>query len=381
MDLKSFESSFLYWGCGLVESHTAKRKIFYTNAGAVAGIVSILVYSLLYASTGNAGLLKGVIAISPFHIFLALVFWTNRLGHAFLASWLLSLSVMGATLSVVLFSTGSYLGVHFYFIMFAVTVLAFFPHTEWRSVVFIFVLNTSLYVWFQTFGFEPDPEVLKLDRQVVTAFHLSYFITTFATIFFIMWLEEYVTAMNEMELDLLSGSDALTQLPNRRALNKKLAWTIALCKRSGKHCGLMLLDLDNFKTVNDTHGHDAGDLLLIETAHRLSRSIREVDTVARLGGDEFVVLLHQLSNDKDTSLKQTLAVASKIRTVLNEPYRIILKSNGKRDEAIQHHCGASIGITVFNGNDLNLEDIIKRADVAMYLAKSGGKNSIQTQAD
>ena len=130
MPLKSIQSSFLYWGCGLEESHTAKRKIFYTNAGAVAGILSIALYSILYALTGNSGLMKGVLAISPFYFPLAAVPWINRHGHSILASWLLSVSVMAATLAVVLFSTGSYLGVHFYFIMFAVTVLAFFPHTK-----------------------------------------------------------------------------------------------------------------------------------------------------------------------------------------------------------------------------------------------------------
>lgn len=378
---KSIQSSFLFWGCRSVENPTEKRKIFYTNAGALAGFLSILLYSIIYSTPGNADLTRGIIAISPSYIFLAAVPWINRYGHNVLASWLLSLSVTAATLSVVLFSSGTYLGVHLYFIMFAVTVPAYFLFARWRSIVFIFVLNLSLYAWLEIFGFAPQPEVLKLSSAAVTAFHLSYIVSTLATIFFIVWLGEYVTETNEIELDQLSGTDALTQLPNRRALKRKLAWTMSMSKRSKTFSALLLIDLDNFKTLNDTHGHDAGDAILIETAHRLLETVREIDFVARQGGDEFIVVLNQLGSDRQSTIDAALVVATKIHAALDMPFPYSIKHHGKADEKAEHHCGSCVGVTVFDGYERTQEEIIKRADVAMYAAKTSGRNSVRAQVE
>jgi diguanylate cyclase (GGDEF)-like protein len=265
--------------------------------------------------------------------------------------------------------------------MFAVTVPAYFSNTRWRSIVFLFTLNFSLYTWLEIFGFEPQPEVLKLSSAVVTAFHLSYIATTLVTILFFMWLGEYVTEMNETELDQLSGTDALTQLPNRRALSRKLAWTMAMSKRSKTCSALLLIDLDNFKTLNDTHGHDAGDAILIETARRLLETVREIDFVARQGGDEFIVVLNQLGGDRQSSLDAALVVATKIHAALDEPFPFSIKHHGKADEKAQHHCGSSIGVTVFDGYESTQEEIIKRADVAMYAAKTSGRNAVRVHVE
>jgi diguanylate cyclase (GGDEF)-like protein len=185
--------------------------------------------------------------------------------------------------------------------------------------------------------------------------------------------------MNETELDQLSGTDALTRLPNRRALDRKLAWTMAMSKRSETCSALMLIDLDNFKSLNDTHGHDAGDALLIETAQRLLKTVREIDFVARQGGDEFIVVLNQLGSDRNASLDVALAVASKIHAALDEPFRFNIKHHGQADKQVEHHCGSCIGVTVFDGHDGTQEEIIKRADVAMYEAKASGRNSVRVQ--
>jgi diguanylate cyclase (GGDEF)-like protein len=376
---KSIQSSFLYWGCRSVENPTEKRKIFYTNAGALIAFLSILLFSIIYTIPGNDGLTRGVIAISPSYIFLAAVPWVNRYGHPVLASWLLSLTVTAVILSVVLFSTGTYLGVHLYFIMFAVTVPAYFLFARWRSIVFIFVLNFSLFAWLDIFGFEPQPEVLKLSSAAVTAFQLAYIVSALVTILFIVWLGEYVTEMNETELDQLSGTDALTQLPNRRALSRKLAWTMAMSQRSETCSALLLIDLDNFKTLNDTHGHDAGDAILIETAHRLLETVREIDFVARQGGDEFIVVLNQLDSDRQSSLDAALVVATKIHAALDKPFRFSINHHGQTDVKVEHHCGSCIGVTVFDGHERTQEEIIKLADVAMYKAKTSGRNSVRVQ--
>jgi diguanylate cyclase (GGDEF)-like protein len=139
----------------------------------------------------------------------------------------------------------------------------------------------------------------------------------------------------------------------------------------------MFLDLDNFKPLNDTHGHDMGDLLLIEVARRISRCVREIDTVVRFGGDEFVVMLSVLDEDQELSAGQAAIVAEKIRAALAEPY---LLKRGQADNTqitVEHHCSASIGLVLFIGNETSPEEILKLADMAMYQAKEGGRNRVR----
>ena len=171
--------------------------------------------------------------------------------------------------------------------------------------------------------------------------------------------------------------DALTQLPNRRLLNDRLSQTMAASKRSGFYGAVMFLDLDNFKPLNDTHGHVVGDLLLIEAADRLRECMREIDTVARFGGDEFVVMISELSVDKAESNAQAANVAEKIRTVLSAPYLLCIQREGEPELFIEHCCTVSIGIVVFINHQGSQEDILKRADEAMYQAKEAGRNLIR----
>jgi diguanylate cyclase (GGDEF)-like protein/PAS domain S-box-containing protein len=175
----------------------------------------------------------------------------------------------------------------------------------------------------------------------------------------------------------LAFHDALTALPNRRLLNDRLSQSIAASKRSGCHAALMFLDLDNFKPLNDTHGHAVGDLLLIEVADRLKSCVREIDTVARFGGDEFVVILNELDKDKAESTAQARIVAEKIYSALAEPYLLPLIHDEKPGETVEHHCTASIGLVMFANHEGNPDDILKWADTAMYQAKESGRNSIR----
>ena len=175
----------------------------------------------------------------------------------------------------------------------------------------------------------------------------------------------------------LAFHDVLTKLPNRRVLIDRVNQARMTSKRSGCYAALMLLDLDNFKPLNDTHGHAAGDLLLIEVARRLTASVRETDTVVRFGGDEFVVLLGVLSQDEPGSAAQAALVAGKIADVLKQPYELTVTSERQEVSHITHFCSASIGVTLFLQDDASLDDILKWADAAMYRAKKAGKNQIQ----
>ncbi len=195
---------------------------------------------------------------------------------------------------------------------------------------------------------------------------------------FIM-LSRDITKRHEMEevVRQFAFYDPLTKLPNRRLLNDRLGQTMAASKRSGRYGALMFLDLDNFKPLNDLHGHDAGDLLLVEVAHRISSCMREADTVARFGGDEFVVMLNELDPDKAESAAQAGIVAEKIRTVLADPYLLTIRQEGKAEFTVEHRCSSSIGVVLFLNHEANHEEIIKRADMAMYHAKEAGRNLVR----
>lgn len=183
--------------------------------------------------------------------------------------------------------------------------------------------------------------------------------------------------LREEEIHKLAFYDALTGLPNRRLLNDRLEQAMASSKRTSHYAALIFLDLDNFKPLNDTSGHDVGDFLLLEAAHRIGLCVREVDTVARFGGDEFVVILRELDVDKSESTTQAGIVAEKIRTTLAEPYVLKIQRAGKAEVTVEHHCTSSIGVELFNSHKGSAVDIIKWADIAMYQAKEAGRNQIR----
>lgn len=175
----------------------------------------------------------------------------------------------------------------------------------------------------------------------------------------------------------LAFYDALTKLPNRRLLNDRLHQSIASSRRSGCYGALMFLDLDNFKPLNDTHGHAVGDLLLVEVAHRLTTCVREIDTVARFGGDEFVVMLSELSVDTAIATADASAVAQKIRAVLSESYQLSITRDELAPMVVQHHCTVSVGVTVFTHNECSADGFLTQADTAMYQAKDAGRNTVR----
>ena len=166
----------------------------------------------------------------------------------------------------------------------------------------------------------------------------------------------------------LAFYDPLTALPNRRLLIDRLGLALAASARSLQCGALLFLDLDHFKTINDTLGHGAGDLLLQQVASRLTEVLREGDTVARIGGDEFIVLLVGLSDQGIEAAAQTKDVAKKIIFALNQPYQF-----GENE----HLSTPSIGATVFLGHKLTTEELLKQADIAMYQAKDAGRNTLR----
>jgi diguanylate cyclase (GGDEF)-like protein/PAS domain S-box-containing protein len=173
--------------------------------------------------------------------------------------------------------------------------------------------------------------------------------------------------MAEEEIRNLAFYDALTQLPNRRLFQDRLQAALLASVRHDDFGALLFIDLDRFKLLNDTLGHDYGDMLLIEVAVRIKACIREIDTVARLGGDEFVVLLESISTDREDASRKAGLVAEKIRESLAHPYQ--LKEH-------EHYSSPSIGIALFHDGEEQMDELIKHADAAMYQAKDAGRNTV-----
>ncbi|MDD2272830.1 MAG: EAL domain-containing protein [Desulfuromonadaceae bacterium] len=172
----------------------------------------------------------------------------------------------------------------------------------------------------------------------------------------------------EERINELAFFDQLTGLPNRTLLRDRLRQIMTISSRKGGYGALLFIDLDNFKTLNDTLGHDMGDLLLIQVAQRLGASVRAGDTVARLGGDEFVVLLANLSIDQRSAASQTEAVGEKILETLNHPYQL---------KDVVYHNTPSIGATLFGDHQDEIDALLRQADIAMYRSKDAGRNTMR----
>jgi diguanylate cyclase (GGDEF)-like protein/PAS domain S-box-containing protein len=172
----------------------------------------------------------------------------------------------------------------------------------------------------------------------------------------------------EEEIHNLAFYDALTKLPNRRLLLDRFRSALSVSARSHNYGAVLFLDMDRFKTLNDTLGHDFGDLMLIEVSRRLQSCVREVDTVARLGGDEFVVLLEEIDTGAEQASQKVALIAEKIRASLAAPYQL------KEQE---HHSSPSIGVCLYRGSEESVDTLFKHADLAMYQAKDSGRNAVR----
>jgi len=215
-------------------------------------------------------------------------------------------------------------------------------------------------IWNRRKTGEVYPEHLTITAVIVADGMVSNYVATLTDI--------TMSKAAADEIERLAFYDSLTGLPNRRLLWDRLKLALASSHRSGRIGALLFLDMDNFKILNDTLGHDMGDMLLKQVAQRLKPCLREGDTVARLGGDEFVVMLEDLSEQALEAAAQTEVIGDKILAALNQSYQLAM-----------HECysTASIGAILFKGHEQSIDELLKQADIAMYQAKSSGRNALR----
>lgn len=204
-----------------------------------------------------------------------------------------------------------------------------------------------------------DAEWVTISAVTTTEGKVTHYVGTFSDI----TENKDATA----EIHRLAYYDPLTHLPNRRLLQDRLGQELNAAIRNGLHGAILFLDLDNFKALNDTRGHNAGDQLLIEVARRLRLEVRDGDIVGRLGGDEFVVLLGNLSAETDEAAMQSKQMSEKLLDVLARPYSL---------DGYEFHCSTSIGIRLFS-EQVPVDELLRHADLAMYQAKTAGRNTLR----
>jgi diguanylate cyclase (GGDEF)-like protein/PAS domain S-box-containing protein len=214
-------------------------------------------------------------------------------------------------------------------------------------------------IWNRRKNGEAFPEHLTITAVKESNGHITNYVANLIDI--------TASKVSEEEIRNLAFFDTLTKLPNRRLLQDRLQQALASSNRSGKEGAILFIDLDNFKTLNDTRGHDIGDMLLEQVALRLTTCVRTGDTVARLGGDEFVVMLEELSENILEAAEQTELVGKKILSTLNQTYHLGTHA---------HHSTPSIGATLFD-KQKSTEELLKQADIAMYQAKNAGRNTLR----
>ena len=213
-------------------------------------------------------------------------------------------------------------------------------------------------IWNRRKGGEIYPEWLTITAVLDTQQRISHYVAVFNDI--------TQRKMAEEQILQLAFYDPLTHLPNRRLLMDRTSQAKLNSGRIQQYGAVLFMDLDQFKMLNDTQGHDIGDLLLIEVANRLTGCVRKIDTVARLGGDEFVLLLEELGETADQAAANAQMIGEKVLNALRQPYQL---------KEYEYRTSASIGISLFYNNDVSVETLFKQADTAMYEAKNAGRNA------
>lgn len=235
--------------------------------------------------------------------------------------------------------------------------------SEFYSAMWSIIQSTGAWhgeIWNRRKNGEIYPQWLTITSVKANTGNVTHYVATLTDI--------TARKLAEDEMQLLAFYDPLTRLPNRRLLLDRLKRAMANSARTRQNCALMFVDLDNFKSLNDTMGHDIGDMMLQIVAQRLAVCVREGDTVSRMGGDEFMVMLENLNENAEEASALAETIGKKILTAINQPFQ--LAGN-------EYISTASIGITVFINHFFTVAEIQKQADVAMYAAKTAGRNVLR----
>ncbi len=372
MIARRFISAWLHAGCARTPSLPLRRKITMVNAAGLVLLGILLPLGVAYQLSGNPALIRAGLIQLPLVAVAAVLPALNRRGHHAVARWLLMIGCTTTVVVAIEWSSGTLLDLHFVLIVIAMTAGLVFPFAAWRAVALLAAVDSGLFLWFEFRPVAPPVDLLPLPDVAVLLFRFGYIGVTVGAILVVTWINERSTTSNEHALEERSGVDPLTGLANRRRMLQRLTEMLVMSKRIHQYVGVLYLDLDHFKPLNDRAGHDAGDQLLREVANRLMSCVRQMDLAARVGGDEFVVVISHLGSDQADATARLALVGETIRESLARPYHVSVPVRHGESVQVEHECTASIGGAVELGHDQDSEPILGLADAAMFRAKSAG---------
>jgi diguanylate cyclase (GGDEF)-like protein len=349
-------------GTNLTSNPSLKRKILHCNISVLLAFWTLFFFLVIYTLSGDPLLRIVVYYEMPFLALYLSPLWLNSLGKHRLASWTLMILLMISMAISIHKGVGTEYNIHLYYILFAIVPIALFPRSQWKSALLLCLINTAIYIYYNTHAITSPPSFQPLDADwkllIISCVSTSVACTTF----FLFWLADSIAERSELDIEKMAMTDPLTSLPNRRAFEIVLKQEIAQSIRNGEPLALAMLDIDHFKKINDTYGHDVGDEVLRYVAQILMNSTRSGNMIARIGGEEFCMLLH------NTSLADAVEVIERTRRLIEEGAHI--------------HNGQELRFTISAGVSLiNVRQPIERAykasDDALYRAKKNGRNRVE----
>jgi len=357
-------NDWLNWGVESQPNYSLRRKTLHTNMIVLAGLLGMFLCDVSFLWLGYSQDIPQMLAITVAHLPLYLLFiistWLNRLGRYSAARALLMLTALSSVLIPIVIVAGDFLRFHYFLLLFAAAPMVMYSLREWMLSLFLSLICVGLFFMVQFGGIEHDPILDRIDQDTVEFLRASYLYVMCVTLLVFAWVVERTATQNESTLQLLSVTDPLTGMPNRRFFDLSLRQEIAKGQRHEHSLILAMLDVDHFKHVNDTFGHEVGDEVLKCVAQKISESTRAGSVIARIGGEEFSILLSRIS------MVEASEVAERIRGAV---------------ESIEYrHAGKSFKVTISIGLaevGMDVEQAFKEADDALYLAKRAGRNRVE----
>lgn len=349
-------------GLRLERDPHVRRKHLVVNIAFLLFVLVVGFYNLIFALTGNFALIRTGLIQLPMALFALawLVFCQER--YPAWGLFVLCVVLAGDVLLGIYAGQGTLINTHFYLLLFAMSTTLVTPLQRWgwSASVSLACVAAFLFLHYRTVA--PDPRILELSPNSIKLIGLGVFVSMASVICLAMYLNDIFSRMLEQRLDALASSDALTELPNRRAFQSALSSNLARVQRGGPDLCLGLVDVDFFKRVNDTYGHDVGDDVLRFVARQLEAHVRASDVVARFGGEEFAIIMPGASIDEARSVAERI-----LQEVRSTPF---VKGN------LEVPLSVSIGLSRWQ-RGLNDRSFLDQADKALYRAKQGGRDRVE----
>ncbi|MFA6121054.1 MAG: GGDEF domain-containing protein [Sideroxydans sp.] len=356
--------AWLNWGAALQPNYSLRRKTLHTNLVVLAGLLGMFLCDVSFLWLGYSYDMTPMLAIVVTHLPLYLFFfistWLNRHGRFSAARVLLMLTALTSVFIPIYMVAGDHLKFHYFFLLFAAAPMVMYSLRQWMFSMSLSLACVTLFFIVQLGGVEHDPALHLIDQDVVQFLRISYVSVMCVTLLIFAWVIERTATQNEHTLQLLAVTDPLTGLPNRRFFDMSFRQEVAKGARNEHPLVLAIVDIDHFKRINDTFGHEVGDEVLKRIAQKLSESTRAGSVTARIGGEEFAILFPRVA------LAEAFEVADRLRRVI--------------EETRFQHADTFINMTISIGLAevvADVEQAIKAADEALYLAKSAGRNRVE----